>query len=145
MNTIARQLREGGDYYTVAGLFGRAATEIERLEAELDNARRDLRAEMSDEIERLRAELQTCRNTARINLSVAKERADEIERLRADNERLRQLVTTLTEADPRHDLANKIERLRAALEMIAGERPYLDDGVTILDHVDIARAALEGK
>lgn len=54
------------------------------------------------------------------------EKEAEIERLETEN----------------RDLESKVVRLRAALEMTAGERPYPDDGETTLDHTDVARAAL---
>jgi hypothetical protein len=60
-------------------------------------------------------------------------------------DRLRDPEQSLTASDRFHlhkDAAAEIERLRAALEMITGERPCPDN---LLGNFDIAYAALHGK
>lgn len=84
---------------------------------------------MTDLVERLRA------MHALGHDPVMREAADEIERLRAEFELFREAPSKLEVAQ------YEIERLRVALEIIAGRRQCLDN---LMGNVDVACEALDG-
>jgi molecular chaperone GrpE (heat shock protein) len=129
MMRLVEQLRAGpnsGD-----PLFEKAADEIERLEAKASQLASTLATRMLDkskdkEIERLLRLCQDMANVQQQNEQTYGKAADDIDRLREFNTKL----------------CVEIERLTAALEIIAGRRQCLDN---LMGNMDVACAALDEK